>query len=178
MECFFTEDIRLAYHALIHRGAFKFDSATAEQCYYYDSFVVGKPRLEKHLLICSHIPGVTYKFQNKHLTTFEENFRLMFNLPFVIYFDLETTCGKKQCEDFDASEKTMYKFFIVLLLLFFYLSLYLHKIVILRSFNDTEEQLADASYLSEEMLSYRDLITTQHLLNCVRDVFAKKIIFR
>ena len=53
-------------------------------------------------------------------------------------------------------------------------SLLLNKIVILKSFNNTEEQLAGVSYLTDEMLSYRDIITTRQLSNCVRDVFAKR----
>ena len=68
VECFFTEDIRLAYRALIHRGSLKFNSASAKQCYYCDTFVVGKPTFEKYLLNCGHVPGITYKFQNEHFS--------------------------------------------------------------------------------------------------------------
>ena len=33
IECFFTNEIRLAYRGLVHRGKFRFDSMTAKQCY-------------------------------------------------------------------------------------------------------------------------------------------------
>ena len=46
---FFTDEIRLAYRAYFQHGKNgKFESRTAEQCYYCSAFVVGKPKLEKH----------------------------------------------------------------------------------------------------------------------------------
>ena len=33
IECYFTNEVRLAYRALIYKGKFKFDSVTTEQCY-------------------------------------------------------------------------------------------------------------------------------------------------
>ena len=109
MECFFDNEIRLAYHAYYQCGKKgDFQSRTGEQCYYCSVFVVGKPKLEKHLKVCSKIPGIVYKFQNEYLSTFEENFRLLGDLPFTIYFDLETTCGKKLYEDFTDPTNSMY----------------------------------------------------------------------
>ena len=88
-------EIRLAYRALMHRGKMKFDSMTAEQCYACNNFIAGKSALEKHLETCSFMRGIVYKFENQHITTFEDNFRFMGEQPFSVYFDLETTCGKK-----------------------------------------------------------------------------------
>ena len=96
IECFFTDEIHLAYRALVHRGNVKFNSMTAEQCFSCNNFFVGKATREKHLEKCSQMPGVTYKFENQHLTTFEDNFRFMGELPFTVYFDLEATCGHKE----------------------------------------------------------------------------------
>ena len=63
IECFFTDEIRLAYRALAHRGNLKFDSMKAEQCFSCNNFFAGKAALEKHLE-CSQMPGVTCKFEN------------------------------------------------------------------------------------------------------------------
>ena len=47
-ECFFTNEINLAYHAHFQHGKeTDFKSRMAEQCYYCDAFVVGKPKLKK-----------------------------------------------------------------------------------------------------------------------------------
>ena len=79
---------------------------------------MGKPKLEKHLKVFSKIPRIVYKFENEYLSTFQENFRLLGDLPFTIYFDLETTCGKKLYEDFTDPTKKCTLFHTVLLLHF------------------------------------------------------------
>ena len=94
----FANEIRLAYRAN-YANRKKNDSRIAEQCYYCNTFVVNKPNFKKHLKVCSRKPGITYKFLNQHFSTYEENFRLLGHLPFTVYFDLETTCGKNLYED-------------------------------------------------------------------------------
>ena len=62
---------------------------------------------EKHLRLCAKKPGVVYSFNNQHLSTFEDNFKLMGGQPFSVYFDLETTCDKdKLVFDFDDEHLT------------------------------------------------------------------------
>ena len=56
----------------------------------------------------------------------------------------------------------------------FHSSLNIEKIAVVRSFDDTFEQLNDVSYLSDEMLSYFDPITTTQLRDYVAAVFKKK----
>ena len=41
------------------------------------------------------MPGLVYKFENQSIQTFFDNVKLISDLPFGIYFDFETTCGKK-----------------------------------------------------------------------------------
>ena len=41
------------------------------------------------------MPGLIYKFKNQNISTFDGNVKFMGDLPFSIYFDLETTCRKK-----------------------------------------------------------------------------------
>ena len=101
--------IRLAYRANFAMGK-KIDSRTAEQCYYCDTFIVNKPRFEKHLKVCSRKQGITNKFQNQHFFTYEENFRLLGDLPFTVYFHYEATCGKNLYKDSINPSKNMYPF--------------------------------------------------------------------
>ena len=102
------------------------------------------------------MPGIVYKFENQHITTLEDNFPFMGDVTFAIYFDLEKTCGKKEVFDVDKCNNRMYPVsycFIVA----FHPSLELKKISVLRSFNDTFEQLNDISYLSDEIFSFSSL---------------------
>ena len=59
----------------------------------------------------------------------------------------------------------------------FNLSLQLNKIVVLRSFNDNEDQLADVSYLPDDLLRLRERATTQQPSSCIKDVVARKNYF-
>ena len=54
------------------------------------------------------MPGITYKFENQHILTFEDNFRFMDEFQFAIYFDLETRCGKKIFEKIYNGDKKMF----------------------------------------------------------------------
>ena len=173
IECYFTDEIRLAYRAVVHRGKLMFDSMTAEQCYACNFFVAGIFALDKHLETCSFIPGIVYKFENQHITTFEDNFRFMGEQPFAIYFDLETTCGKKEFYNVEKSDNGMYPVYYCFIVAF-HPSLDLDKITVLRSFNDSFEQLNDISYLPNEMIRYFDHITVKQLQACTKDVLRKK----
>lgn len=39
--------------------------------------------------------GLFYKLKNQNISIFEDNVKFMGDLPFSIYFDVETTCEKK-----------------------------------------------------------------------------------
>ena len=56
--------------------------------------------------VCRDFPGIVYKFENQNIQTFFDNMKFMGDLPFFIYFDLETTTGKK-VYDFDE-DATLY----------------------------------------------------------------------
>ena len=105
IEFYFTNEIPLAYCASVHRGKLRFDSMTAEQCYACNNIFAIKATLEKRLETCSFMPGIVYKFENQHITTFEGNFRFLSEQPFAVYFDLETTCGKKEFYNVEKSGK-------------------------------------------------------------------------
>ena len=100
----------------------------------------------------------------------------MGELPFAVYFNLETTCGKKEFYNVEKSGKDMYPVsycFVVA----FQQSLGLDRITVLRSFNNSFEQLHDISYLTAEMITYFDPITAKPLQGCAEAVFKKRVIF-
>lgn len=39
------------------------------------------------------MPGITYKFENQNLASFQDDFHYLGDLPFVAYFDFGTTTG-------------------------------------------------------------------------------------
>ena len=45
--------------------------------------------------VCGSMPGILYKFENQNIQTFFDNMKFMADFPFSIYFDFETTTGKK-----------------------------------------------------------------------------------
>ena len=77
-----------------------------------------------------------------------------------MYFNLETTCGKKIYEFLEEADMypVSYAFVIV-----FNPSLNLDQISVVRSFNHTFKQLYDIIYLSEKMLKFFDLKTAKQL---------------
>ena len=115
---------------------------TAERCFACSKFLIEKPHLEKHLEVCGSIPGKVYQFENLNILTFEDNVTFMGELPFAIYFDVETTSGKKVYEFDDIAEMytVSYAFLVV-----FHPKLNLDRICVVRSFNHTLEMLNDVT---------------------------------
>ena len=110
-------------------------------------------------------------FENQNIQTFFDNMKFLGDIPFSIYFYLETTTGKKFCNfDEDATLYRVSYAFVVA----FQPSLDIEKILVVRSFNKTFEKLNDVSYLSDEMLPYIDPITTRQVRDCAVAVFNKK----
>ena len=93
IECYFTNEINqafIAYYQCSKNGKLNSTTGFARHL----TYCMSKNIFEKHLRVCAKKPGVVYSFNNRHLTTFEDNFKLMGDQPFSAYFDLETTCGK------------------------------------------------------------------------------------
>ena len=95
----------------------------------------------------------------------------MGDVPFSIYFDFETTCSKKFCNfDEDATLYPVSYEFVAA----FNLSLNLDRIFVVRSFNDTFDQLNNVGYLLDEMLSSHDPITVRQFRDCAKIFHEKK----
>ena len=48
---------------------------------------------------CPGKPGVAYNFNNQNLINYQDNFHAKGDVPFVIYFDFETTAPTNACLD-------------------------------------------------------------------------------
>ena len=117
------------------------------------------------------MPRLVYKFKNQSIQTFFDNVKFMGDLPFVIYFDFETTCGKKTYNfDNDARMYPVSYAFVVT----FHPSLNLDRQFVVRSFNHTLDQLNSVSYLLDKMLHCFNPITVRQLRDCAQAVYEKK----
>ena len=145
IECYFTNEINLAFIVRFQTSKNnKLNSTTGFVCYYCNDYCTSKKVFEKHLRICAKKPGVVYSFNNRHLTTFEDNFKLMGDQPFSVYFDLETTCGKDNYV-LDSDEDHLRDMYVIsyCFIVTFYKSYPLDKITVVRSFNDSFVDLAN-----------------------------------
>ena len=168
INCYFTTSMRNAYREVSRKNNV---STTADQCFGCNKFFIKRNALERHMKVCGHIPGITYIFENQNIQTFFNNMKFMGDIPFSIYFDLETTTGKKIYNfDEDATLYSVSYAFVVA----FHPSLKIEKIPVVRRFNHTFEQLNDVNYLSDEILPYIDPITTRQQRDYAVAVFNKK----
>ena len=117
------------------------------------------------------MPAVVYKFENQNISTFEDNVQFMTELPFEIYFDLETTNGKEVYifDDIAKMYPVSYAFVAA-----FYSKLNLDKICVVRSFNHTLEMLSDISHFSNEMIKHFDPVTAKQIRECAENLHKMK----
>ena len=100
INCFFAVSMRNAYRQVSNKTKDSVSITTADHCYGCNKFFIEKKSLERHMNVCGDFPGIVYKFENQNIQTFFDNMKFMRDLPFFIYFNLETTTGKK-VYDFD-----------------------------------------------------------------------------
>ena len=123
--------------------------------------VVVKNKFKHHLKIGSKISS---------LVSFEDNFKYLGYLPFVTYFDFETTTGSDCINYIDDEE--MYPFSDCLIFTF-HPKLTIDRTVAVQSFQHTYDELTDVTYLKTEMIDQADPITTNQLRDCVQKVYKK-----
>ena len=67
---------------------------TVRQCQYCENyFAKTEENMKKNLEVFAAKEGITYSFDNGNIIPFQDNFRYQSDLPFTVYFDLETTIG-------------------------------------------------------------------------------------
>ena len=81
----------------------------AHKCYYCNKFFIRPHKQERHTKHCSGIPGIIYNFNNQNLISYQDNFNAKGDVPFVVYFDFETTA-----HTFNFLDPEQQKMFVVL----------------------------------------------------------------
>ena len=96
---------------------------------------------------CSGRVGVVSNFNNQNLISYQDNFHAKGDVPFVIYFDFETTAPTDTC--LDPEQKNI---FVVSypMIAAFHPELELDRIINQRSFAHSIEQLTNLDYFTRE----------------------------
>ena len=126
------------------KGAKGIETLHAFDCYSCQKCHSTKSNFEKRPVNCVQSAGIVYKTDNKALVTFEENYRYLGDLLFVVYFDFEPIAGNNLFQD--------KKMFVLshCIIIAFHPKLDIERIVIYRSFQQTQDQLFDLSYLKDK----------------------------
>ena len=86
IECYYTNETNQAFILRYQMSKNdKIHTTSGFVCYYCNVYCSSKKVFDKHLKLCAKKPGVVYSFNNRHLTTFEDNFKLMGDQPFSVY---------------------------------------------------------------------------------------------
>ena len=96
-------------------------------------------RQKRHMANCSGKPGVVYNFSNQNLISHAKE-----DVPFVIYFDFETTAPTDNC--LDPEQKKMFVVLYVMIVAF-NPELNLERIIIQRSFAHSIDQWYHVEYI-------------------------------
>ena len=151
--CYFSDDISKAYLSLHSVGEKITRTHKCYQCYYCNKCFIQEMWQKRHMENCSGRPGEVYDFNNQNLISYQDNFRGNFDIPFVIYFDFETTAPTENC--LDLKQKKMFVVSYVKIVAF-NLELNLERIIIQRSFANSIDQLTSLNYFTREQITFID----------------------
>ena len=151
--CYYTTNISNAYTALYSEGLKTRRSYTIYECYYCNKFFRQKNKKDHHLKICSGKPGVVYNFCSQTLTSFEDNYSAIGDVPFSIYFDFETT-SPTDSEWLDPEDKKMFVMSYVIIVAF-HPHFDFDRILVQRRFCHSKEQLTSVNYLTREQFTFK-----------------------
>ena len=112
---------------------------------------------------CSGKQGVLYNFSNQCLISYQDNCHTKGDVPFVVYFDFETTAPTDNC--LDPEQKKMFVVSFVMIVAF-HPALKLDRVIIYRSFEHSIEQLTTLDYFSREQITFLE----PHLINVLKDM--------
>ena len=142
----------------------------AYQCYEWFQLFAVKKRFASHLIVCLSMLDMLYKFENQNLVTFEDDLKYLGDLWFVGYFDWETTTSSGSQNSLDIEEMYQVSYGLIFA---FKPKLDIDRIVILRSFQHTSDQLNDISYLKCEMIDELDPVALNQLRDYALNVYEK-----
>ena len=115
--------------------------------HYCRKFFIREDRQKRHMESFAGVPGVVYNFNNQNLISYPDNFHAKGDIPFVIYFDFETTAPTDNC--LDSEQKKMFIFSYVMTVAF-HPELQLNCIIIQRSFVHSIEHITVLNYFTQE----------------------------
>ena len=169
--CYFTEDISKAYTNFCNVKEKTKRAYSCYECFYCRKCFLKKDRHKRHIENCAGVPGVIYNFNTKSLISFEDNFHAKGDLPFVLYFDFETTAPTDNC--FDPEQKKMFVVSYVIIVTFL-LALSLDRIIIQRSYAHSIDQLMNFNYFSDDQMKFINLEIMRQLKDIAIDVSKRK----
>ena len=102
---------------------------------------------------CSGRPAGVYNFNNQNLISYQDNFHAKGDVPFVIYFDFETTAPTDNC--LDPEQKKMFVVSYVMIVAF-HPELKLDRIIIEKRLAHSIEQLTSLDYFTQEQITFID----------------------
>ena len=152
--CYFTQDTSKAY---INFSNVKDKARPAHgcyECYYCRKLFLREDRHKRHIQNCAGVPGVVYNFNKKKIISFQDNFYVKGDIPFVFYFDFKTTAPTDNC--FDPEQKEMFVVSFALIVAF-HPELNLNRIIIQRTYAQSLQELTALNYLSEDQMKFSDL---------------------
>ena len=158
---YFSDDISKAYSSLHSKG--KTGAHKCYQCYYCNKLFILEARQKRLMENCSGRPGVVYNFNNQNLIYYQDNFHAKGDVPFVVYFNFETTAPTDNC--LDPEQKKMFVLSFVMIVSF-HPELKLDRIIIERGFAHSTEQLASLDYFTREQITYFN----QNLIKMIKDM--------
>ena len=170
IECYFTENIHVAYRLKYSRGE-KTETLQAYECYSCHKFHSRKKAFEKHLVNCAQSAGIVYKIDNKSFIIYEDHYQYFGDLPNAVYFDFETSAGSDLLQD-----KKMYVLSYCIIIAF-HPKLDIERIVIFRSFQQYQDLNFDLSHLKDQMLQFVDPVMLNQLKDTCLKVYNKECSF-
>ena len=126
---------------------------TIYECYYCKKFFRQKNKKEHHLKICSGKPGIVYNFCSQTITSFEDNYSAIGDVPFSIYFDFETT-SPTDSEWLDPEDKKMFVMSYVIVVAF-HPHFNFGRVLVQRSVCHSKEELTSVNYLTREQFTFK-----------------------
>ena len=97
IECFVAPKIYLAFHTTIEKsknGKKILNHTGARRCHYCNNyFVKSTENMEKHLSCCASKAGFTFSFDNGKIIDYQDHYKNLGDLLFIVYYDFEATTG-------------------------------------------------------------------------------------
>lgn len=170
--CNLKNQIHQVYKSYVGRfdkGKERISNKAIKRCQYCQkSFSKNELAMKKHLSICGAKKGITYSFDDGQILDYQGNFKDQGNLPFVVYFDIETTTGNVVFLDpkmYVVSYCQIYSF---------HPSINLDKIVIYKTFPQTSEQIYDLIHFRKEHAPFFNGVSFRQLKDAASAVLARE----